>query len=498
MDALTKYFFLAHIPITLLVDLSPLYPNRGFFALSHWIKQFYLSTFNDPLVGGLSNPGGWFASLLFLEGVVQLPHSPLTRLVVISYSAQVATATWACLFECLSFPATTVSVPQKLCLIGFYVPYLVIPSLMGWHNAVAIASTMEENREELQYLRQRPLAGATTVRKRIMITGANSGVGFGIVQQVIHQNSIALALKDIKITFVLTVRDQAKADSILFRLKDERAKYGTSIVFDFVYMDLLSMDSIDSAADKVIDLSNADMPLDVLICNAGMVEVIKIDLIKATLQAIFHPVEAISQPNYKVQKLGSKTRDGIATTFQANYFGHYYLVHKLSDKKVLTADSAVIWMSSMEATAGALISTDVQALTHRKSYESSKRVIDVSWSARQATAAVPEYLVHPGYCTTNILSGAVSKLLNPAWTNVFHIVRMCGMKFHVATAYNGAYAASKIALNPEQYDQRKKWGSALSRSGIPYVCETEYDAITPKDETSVANEVDRLINTFLQ
>lgn len=513
MELVTKYFFLAHIPITLLVDLSPLYPKTKLFAVTHWIKDFYVSTFNDPLVAGTSSPGGWFTSLICLEGVVQLPvcffvllqyarkraRTPLTRVIVIMYSAQVATATWACLFECLSFDASVVSITDKLYLMGFYLPYLIIPCAMLWYNAAQILSETTTDSSELAYLRdsiRRPTTSTKEVlKKKFMITGANSGVGFGIVQRIILQNAIALRRGDMNINLILTVRDQAKADSILARLAYEREMFRASLEIQFVFMDLTSMASIESAAQSVVALTK-DRQLDTFICNAGMAQFLYLDLWKATIQFLKSPIESISRPNYKIQKLGGLSKDGIGATFQANFFGHYYLMHRLINEKILTASSVVIWMSSLEATADALKKGDIQGLTHRLAYESSKRVMDVNWFNSE-DSAVPQYLVHPGLCSTNIVADMLPSCFGPLWTGVFYLARFCGSKFHVATARNGAYAATMIALKPESHDRSKKLGSASTWDAIPYVAETEFDSFSSAEQDAVNLEVTGLLTLWL-
>lgn len=519
MEALTYYFFLLHIPITLLVDLSPIYPASFLFALPGLIRNFYVSTFQDPLLAGESVPGGWFTGFLLLEGFVQLPiclfvvlqfarkrqDALITKLVVLCYSIQVLTTTWGCLFELSSF--TKLGRLQLFGLIGFYAPYLVIPGFMAWDSTLHIISRYQEAHQKLRYLSDvHDLTKSKPVSlKVILITGANSGVGFGIVQQLIDQNSIQMSFGDLEVTLILTVRDQTKAESVSARLSPELLRFKGCLKLEFVLMDLTSMKSIQAAVESIREKSQGHV--DVVICNAGMAQFTKIDLWKATKQSLTHPIMAISEPDYKVQSIGGFSEDGMGVTFQANFFGHYYLCGQLADTGTLKQRaSIVIWMSSLEATRRALKSDDLQAISHQFAYESSKRITDVIWSVCNDESAdrkvhIRQYLVHPGFCATNIIADTMVPLLTPVfnklWTWTFYFARFCGSQFHTATAYNGAYAAATIAMKPEAYDATVKWGSAGLWDGTLCIVKTEYDEIEESQAIHVFDEIEALRNLWV-
>lgn len=481
--------------------------------MTRLIRSVYLSNFNDPLISGRSDPGGWFESLIFLEGAVQLPvcfyvvlqyarqkqHETVTRIIIIAYSVQVMTATWACIFETLAF--ADLSFFERANLLGFYLPYLIIPSLMAWYSSKSVLSESKKRRRELQYLREhhdKTKSDETAVRsKTILITGANSGVGFGIVQQLIDQHEIALSYGTVRLTLVLTVRNESKAKSILTRLANPQEQYKNNLTFDFVYMDLLEMSSIESAAQTLA--SKYPTGIDSIICNAGMAQFSHLDLVKATLQFLTHPVLAISEPNYKVQTVGGLSTDGLGATFQANVFGHYYLAKRLIDMHVLRRTgtpnrSTIIWMSSLEATNRQLDPQDIQAKSHEYAYESSKRLIDIMWSS--SDLGVKQYLVHPGFCSTNIVAETMHPtlvpLIGPLWTSIFYLARSLGSHFHTATAYNGAYAAARVAIDPEVYNNNTKWGSAGAWDGQSLVLDTKYDEIDASMATQVVKEMNDL------
>lgn len=516
MDTITRYFFLLHIPITLLVDLSPLYPDTRLFAVPHFIRNFYLSTFNDPVLSGASDPGGWFKSLLLLEGVVQLPicvfvvvqyarkrqTSLSTRLIISGYSVQVATATWACIWESMAF--THLSTSEKISQLGFYLPYLIVPVMLLWHNASSLHSQAQDESRELSYLRKYHSTHHKPTEVpviRIMITGANSGVGLGIALRLIDQSSQAMLKSDLTLCLILSVRSQEKANSILQALATQQAKFGQNLALEFVFLDLTSMKSVELAARKL----KQDFPngINTIICNAGMAQFDRIDILKATKQALRSPIAAISEPDYKIQRVGGTTEDEMGTTFQANFFGHFYLIGRLEEMNILKATgptSSIIWMSSLEATAAAFVEDDMQAVAHDRAYESSKRLMDTMWSQAELTTKIPQFLVHPGFCSTNIVAETMPASLVPIigslWTATFYFARFCGSIYHTATAYNGAYVAAKVALNPDAYSTKEKLGSAGRWDGTMFVSKTAFDPIDSSQAERLVRNLTDLRNTW--
>ena len=489
LDSITRWFFLLHIPITLLVDLSPLYPSSPLFAVPHAIRAFYLKSFNDPLLAGHSYPGGWFGSFLFLELVLQLPaciwvtvqysrnraHTFFTQFVIFAYSVQVATTTWACLAEVISFE--TLAISDKIQLIGFYGPYLGIPIAMAIASARRMSDQYNKAKKFESYLASRH-SPVDVTEKTVFITGANSGIGFGCVQRLIDDHSIAMTCRGLRLTLILSVRSKAKADSILERLQTVIARHDGSLIIDFVYMDLTSMSSVEAAARELLKTYKGK--IDVLLFNAGMAQFTKFDVSLATKQFFTEGLLAtISVPKFKIQRLGGKTEDDMGITFQANIFGHYYLAERLKD--CMKKEGYIIWMSSLEATKDALKFDDYQANTHTLAYESSKRLMDIIWHSSQ-NLDHRNFLVHPGYCSTEIASDVVHRILKPLWIWTFYAARFFGSQVHTATAYNGAYSAARIISDPDKYDTRVKWGSGGRWDGEKVMLDTHFDPIEDTPE----------------
>ena len=134
-------YFITHIPITILVDLQILFgehypdPLRQVFA-------WFIATYNDQL---LLNKPVWLQSFIWAELLFQLPFFFVAtygllfkknwiRIPSIIYGAHVATTVVPILFEFAHMKIVTQE--QKLMLLAFYAPYLLIPLLLTFYMAV--------------------------------------------------------------------------------------------------------------------------------------------------------------------------------------------------------------------------------------------------------------------------------------------------------------------------------------------------------------------------
>lgn len=465
-DNLTALFLGSQVLIAVLVDLAPLYPRNALTAIPHAIGDYYVRTYNDPLARGLSSPGGWYHSFVWLEIGLQVPlslwlasryrrgrqHSAGTLVGLLIYGVQVATNTFACLYELFSFSDSVVSLSQKRTLAMLFAPYVILPAAFAF-TAVRrlVCGAREKDRRTRRLAR---LAKAGTRQLTFVVTGANSGIGFGILEQLIDQLDVPLREGVVSLKLIPTVRSKAKASEVLNRLSQRMLRYGRALDLYFVYLDLCDMASIKRGC---LELA-AKGPIDGLICNAGMADFDHLSLKVALRQALSQgPMPVLTVPEYIIQKPGVHTGDGMSKTFQANFFGHYIMAELLRN-----SCKGVVWMTSLEAAHNRLDPADLQAMAHRFGYQSSKQLINVMYahglaqrpfSAAQdstgtsARSRAPTRLVHPGFCATNIVAAILPAVFLPAWEAMFHVLSACGYRHHVATAYNGAFAAAEAALD---------------------------------------------------
>lgn len=134
-------YFLTHIPITLCVDLQIIF-GQYYPETLQKVFAWYLHTYNDQL---LAAKPVWLQSFIYAELFVQLPFffaasyalifkKNWIRIPAIVYGAHVATTVVPILAEFAFHKSITP--PQKLQLLGFYAPYLLIPLLLTWYMAV--------------------------------------------------------------------------------------------------------------------------------------------------------------------------------------------------------------------------------------------------------------------------------------------------------------------------------------------------------------------------
>lgn len=138
LRAVFLVYFISHIPITICVDLQALfgahYPEvlRNLFA-------WYLSTYHDFL---METAPIWLKSIIWIELCFQLPFFFVAaygflykknwiRIPSIVYGAHVATTVVPLLGEIAFSPMLKDS--ERLPLIGFYTPYLLIPAVLCWY-----------------------------------------------------------------------------------------------------------------------------------------------------------------------------------------------------------------------------------------------------------------------------------------------------------------------------------------------------------------------------
>lgn len=163
----------------------------------------------------------------------------------------------------------------------------------------------------------------------MLITGANSGVGF--------ESSLVLAQKGAQI--LMACRSQTKGEqarqAILQRVPNAK--------LDLLILNLGDLASIEQLAQEV---NNRYPRLDILLNNAG-----------------------IMQPPY------GQTNDGFELQFGTNHLGHFALTGRLLPKLLATPNSRVITVSSAAYLSGVINFDDLQSKHHydsMKAYKQSK------------------------------------------------------------------------------------------------------------------------------
>jgi len=209
--------------------------------------------------------------------------------------------------------------------------------------------------------------------RHIVVTGANSGLGFGLAKR------LSAAGADV----VLAVRSSAKGEAAVAQIRQANpaAKVSVKVI------DLASLASVEAFAD---DLAAEGRPIDVLIANAG-----------------------VMTPPTRQQ-----TSDGFELQFGANHLGHFALIGRLLP---LLRGGRVVTVSSIAATQRNIRFDDVNATNGYKamhSYGVAKLAqlmfaFELDRRSRAGGWGITSNGAHPGLSKTNLLSGASYGLDKP-------------------------------------------------------------------------------------
>lgn len=209
--------------------------------------------------------------------------------------------------------------------------------------------------------------------KRVIITGANSGLG----------KESAFALAKLGAEIVLAVRDTNKGQSV----KNQILNQTPSAVIEVAALDLMDLDSVRKFA-----ASQSTKPIDVLLNNAGIMAV---------------PFE--------------KTKDGFESQMGTNHLGHFLLTELLFDALSRGKDPRIVNVSSSAHRLGKLKTGDKSEINVSKEKYSPWTVYGNSKLAnllftnelvrrlKLNNSNITVAVAHPGYANTNLQLVAATK-----------------------------------------------------------------------------------------
>ncbi|XP_055982851.1 sigma intracellular receptor 2 [Sorex fumeus] len=148
LELLLGFYFLSHIPITLVMDLQMLLPLELYPDELKNLMQWYAKEFKDPL---FHNPPSWLKSFLFCELLFQLPFFPIAtyaffkggckwiRTPAIIYAVHTMTTLIPILTTFLFEDFSKASgfkghgpktLRERIALVSIYAPYFFIPLML--------------------------------------------------------------------------------------------------------------------------------------------------------------------------------------------------------------------------------------------------------------------------------------------------------------------------------------------------------------------------------
>lgn len=196
---------------------------------------------------------------------------------------------------------------------------------------------------------------------KVLITGANTGIGFATAEQLVKQGQHV----------ILACRNTEKAKAAQNRL----LALGQGKV-DTIQLDLNSLDATAQAADEIADRYGS---LDVLINNAGL-----------------------------FAKTKQFTQDGFEQQFGVNYLGHFLLTHKLIPTLEQAPKARIVHLASIAHWAGSIKPNKFRAegFYNPLFYYGQSKLANLLFSnalaERLANSTITNNALHPGGVASDI------------------------------------------------------------------------------------------------
>ncbi|CAG62821.1 uncharacterized protein GVI51_M11473 [Nakaseomyces glabratus] len=316
-------------------------------------------------------------------------------------------------------------------------------------------------------------------RKVAVITGANSNLGLNIAYRLIERQSA-----DVRLTLVVTSRTLPRVREVVELIKKFVATQEDpcSVDFDYLLVDFTNMVSVLNA---YYDLNQKYESINYFFVNAAQGVYDGIDWIGAVKQVLSDPLEAVTNPTYRKQLVGVKSKDEMGLVFQANVFGPYYLIQKILPQ-LSKGKATVVWISSIMADPKHLSLQDIEMIKSDVTYEGSKRVVDLLHLAtykQMKSQGIHQYVVQPGIFTSYSFAKYLNFFTTFGMLFLFYLARLLGSKWHNIDGYKAANAPVYVAtlINPHFEHQEVKYGSASSRDGMEYIETTDIDKTGSSD-----------------
>lgn len=276
--------------------------------------------------------------------------------------------------------------------------------------------------------------------KNIIVTGANSGLGFETCRHLIYK----------KANVIMACRNLKKANEA----KEKLLKENNLAKIKIYQYDQSSFESIREFKNNIV---NDNIKIDALICNAG----------------VYYP------------KKKYLTKDGFELTFGTNYLGTYYLL-KCLNGYLEQCDSRIIIVTSLTGMLSKHYQlNDINNLNRNDVYSYSKYCLSrLCYELDLNSINCKYYLIHPGICQTNIISSEQTGL--PNW---FSKIGHAFLYVFVHSATKASLCDIKALTTNEKQKKYIKPRGLFAISGYPTL--KKYPKYAKK---SIIEETEKLIN----
>ncbi|KAJ3154979.1 hypothetical protein HDU86_004498 [Geranomyces michiganensis] len=301
-----------------------------------------------------------------------------------------------------------------------------------------------------------------------LVTGANSGVGFGIMQRLID---LAVSLNaEASTVLVMGCRSRPRAEAARARLLQEAQKKRTAALpetlVQILIVDLSDTKSVFGACEE---FKRRFHRLDALYLNAGILPCSAMDIPTGVYNLVTRPAYvAQTGGDFFKQEVGATTAEGLGAVFAANVFGHYIMVMELLTR--MQRGSRVLWFSSTTASTPEFFDAeDLQCLKGNHPYESSKRlceILAVQMHEELKKQEIYAFVVSPGNCFTGLMGQGI--LIDIAMIISLYLMRFLAISGCNISPRNGAtaplYLAAEVS-DPAALDANMLYHSEISPLG---------------------------------
>lgn len=278
-------------------------------------------------------------------------------------------------------------------------------ALMPWLPALAgYADGVPRSRFGAESTAEEVTAGIDLTGKTALVTGCNSGIGFETMRVLALRGAHVLG----------TARSPEKGADACASIEGRCSSF---------VLELSDLDSVAACAEAVRHL---DVPVDILVCNAGL---------------LFREHREI---------------DGLELHFAVNHLGHFLLVHRLLDRVIAAPGGRVVVVGSrshrradairFDDLSGRSWDRDVSAYGHSKL---ANGLFSLELARRLEGTGATSNCLHPGSVETNIFRNASRSSPN---RELKDLARGAATSCYVATspALEGASGYYFNDCNPEE------------------------------------------------
>ncbi|KAI9189532.1 3-keto-steroid reductase [Blastocladiella emersonii ATCC 22665] len=327
-----------------------------------------------------------------------------------------------------------------------------------------------------------------------MITGANSGVGFGIARRLLlaHARGESIDRRGRtttttsggsdpaigSLTVVLACRNKSRAESARSSLLSEFPGADVQVLL----VDVSDRGSVFRAAAEA--RARFAGGITHLFCNAGIMPTSGLNWTGIARSVVTNPYELLTSGSGAFyQPVGTRDAHGRGAVFMANVAGHYMLVRELEPVLRAAGNARVVFASSWTASPKYFCPDDVQGVYSAFPYQSSKYAVDLITLAlekRYAGSGIRFFSTCPGTVYTSVIQIPLPSAFMLAFYTFFRFFFISALTIN---AYNGAASALYTALRPDRdLDGGKfKYVSRASPLGTAYV---ERHPLAPADSTT--------------